>query len=77
MSEVELTLAIALNLWRRAAKEEMGVKVPIKQPDLRRVQDIMYKARKEANDPSLEKLSLIVAPGGTEVWVVKQTMEVP
>lgn len=77
MSNIELTSTTALAYWRRAAKEELGVRFEIKQTDLDKIKAMCYKARKEANDPKLENLVLVVAPGGTEIWMVKKTTELP
>lgn len=60
-----------------ALKHELGIKLPISQPDLDKVKATMYAARKHADDPALEALRLIVAPGGTEVWIMKKTTELP
>lgn len=76
MSE-PLTPQSALKFWREALKHELGIKLPISQPDLDKVKATMYAARKAAADPALEELRLIVAPGGTEVWIMKKTTELP
>lgn len=76
MSET-LTDEVALSLWKKALKTELGVKVPIEQKDIDKIRATMYRARKEAADPSLDVLRLITAPGGTEVWIMKITTELP
>lgn len=79
MSEITLTPAVALKLWRDAAKEEVGLRIPISLKDLEKIKPMMYKARKEVIDrePELGALMLCVAPGGEEIWLVKKTVEAP
>ncbi len=72
-----LTPALALKLWRDASREEVGLRIPIALKDLEKIKPLMYKVRKEAGDPALASLMLCVAPGGTEIWLVKKTLEAP
>ncbi len=74
---IHLTPTLALALWRQAAAEEVGLRIPIALKDLEKIKPLMYKVRKEAGDPSLASLMLCVAPGGTEIWLVKKTTEAP
>lgn len=75
MSDLVLTPEVALALWRTALENELGVKVPINQKDIEKVRKTMYDARKGHTE--LEELRLITAPGGTEVWIMKKTTELP
>jgi hypothetical protein len=77
VSEVHLNEITALNFWRQATEQELGIKIPIKQADIAKIKELMYRVRKEAEDPSLEDIALLVAPGGTEVWLMKKTTELP
>ena len=78
MSDV-LTPSRALSLWREAAQEEVGLRIPIAQKDIDKVKPMMYAARKEVIDqePELGSLMLCVAPGAEEIWLVKKTVEAP
>lgn len=77
LPRIHLTPAIALELWREAAKLEVGLRIPITPTDLEKIRPLMYTARKEANEPALESLQLIVAPRAEEIWLVKKTVEAP
>lgn len=79
MSEptIVLTEAIALELWQVAATQELGLKIPIALADLEKVRAMLWRVRQQSGDPALEELKLITAPGGTEVWILKKTAELP
>lgn len=73
-----MTPEIALALWRRALTEEFGLAIPLLNPStamLRKAQKIMYDARKQAKDPELERLMLVLPNGGKEFWLVKKEVE--
>jgi len=73
-----LTPAIALYLWRQAAREEIGLRIPIALKDLEVIKPIFYNARKAAPDrEALSGLMLCVAPGGEEIMIVKRSVEAP
>jgi len=77
--ELILTPFVALDLWRAASKEEVGLRIPISLRDLEKIKALMYSARKSVIDAEAElgSLMLCVAPGGTEIWLVKRTVEAP
>ncbi len=72
---INLTSAIALALWREANDLEVGLRIPIAQPDLEKIKNVMYDARK--GHMELSSLMLCVAPGGEEIWLVKRPQEAP
>ena len=76
---LNLTPRIALELWREAAKLELGLRIPIRLQDLEKIKPIMYTARKNVIDaePELGELKLCVAPGAEEIWLVKSPKEAP
>lgn len=72
---VNLTPALALELWREAAQQEVGLRVPCRQADIDKIKPMMYNARKGHLD--LQDLMLCVAPGAEEFWIVKRPQEAP
>lgn len=72
---IALTPAKALELWREAAAQEVGIRIPIRQADLEAIKPMMYNARKGHAD--LADLMLCVAPGAEEIWIVKRPKEAP
>lgn len=62
-----------LALWHRALEADIGVGV--KTDDRRWLQNVLYEARKEANDPRLEGLVVMIPPDTTEVWICHKTAE--
>lgn len=67
----------ALSLWRAALPEEIGIRFSIDPNDVSRLRPEMYKARKDAiaTEPELGELQLLMAPGLTEMWIVKRSVE--
>lgn len=72
---MNLTPALALELWREAAAQEVGLRIPIQLADLEKIKPLMYAARK--GHLELQDLMLCVAPGGEEIWLVKRPQEAP
>ncbi|MDE2104191.1 MAG: hypothetical protein KGL39_43545 [Patescibacteria group bacterium] len=69
--------ATALSLWRSALPEEIGIRFSIDPNDVSRLRPEMYKARKDAiaAEPELGELQLLMAPGLTEMFIVKKAVE--
>lgn len=65
----------ALELWREALAEELGVTFPTKPADIDRILPIMYEVRKPF--PELQELMLCVGPRGEEIMIVKKSVEAP
>lgn len=59
---------LALAMWYRAAEVEIGYKIPTN--DINYLMQVLYTARKTAEDPSLDRLSLVRAKDS--VWIVDQ-----
>lgn len=72
---INLTPAIALELWREAAQQEVGLRIPVRQTDIEKIKPLMYSARK--GHMELQDLMLCVAPGAEEIWIVKRPQEAP
>ena len=74
-----LTPALAIELWREAAKLEVGLRFAVRRIDIEKIKPMMYNARKDviAFEPELGNLMLCVAPGGEELWIVKRSVEAP
>lgn len=77
MADLTLDRELALSLWRAGLTQELGIKIAVDRDDITRIQKLMYDVRKEAADPSLDCLSLVVAPGAQQVWIVKKPTELP
>lgn len=56
-------------LLYRALTERHGIAVPTN--DIERCRQTLYRARREANDPSLANLSFQVSKSRGEVWIRK------
>lgn len=67
----------ALRLWRAALLEEIGLRFAVNPDDVQRIRPEMYKARQEVIDrePELGELQLLMAPGLTEMWIVRKSVE--
>lgn len=67
----------ALTLWRSALTEEIGIRFAIDPNDVSRLRPEMYKARKEVieAEPELGELQLLMAPGLTEMWIIRKSVE--
>ncbi len=56
--ETLFTPEVALDLWYRAAKEELGLTWTIKPDQAEYIRMKMYEARRDIGDPRLKNLSL-------------------
>lgn len=56
---------LALALWYRAAKAELGLLVPTN--DINYLMQVLYTARKENGDADLDRLSLVKAKQGVYI----------
>lgn len=57
-----------LELWEAALRVDVGIAV---KTDNRKVlQQHLYRARAEANDPRLERLTIILPDNEDELWLV-------
>lgn len=66
----------ALELWYRAAREPIGIKVQTN--DALRLKAKLYAARKAAEDPDLAALMIQTSPLNqkTEVWITHRIIEI-
>ena len=66
-----------LELWYAALRASIGIVVSTNDPE--RFRQRMYQVRREAQDESLQALSLIISPTSpeSEVWVAKRIIEEP
>lgn len=62
----------ALEFWYAALRADIGV--VIDTDNVSRLQQKLYIARREAQDPSLEGLSIVISPTSpsTQLWIVKR-----
>jgi len=56
---------LALALWHRAAKADLGLLVPTK--DINYLMQVLYTARRENGDVELDRLSLVKAKQGVYI----------
>ncbi len=72
-----MTLAQAMDVWERAAKEELGLILTATDPeDIKFFRPTLYKARQVANNPEWENF-VICLPGDNhcELMIVRKTVE--
>lgn len=72
-----MTPSIALTIWERALSEEIGIILTLTDlRDKRRIEKVLYEARKEAFRPELDAL-LIARPGDNplELWILKKATD--
>lgn len=70
-----MTPTIALELWARAASEEIGIIITLADPaDKRRVENALYEARAEMG--GFQDL-MLAKPGDKpeELWIIKKTTD--
>ena len=59
-----------LDLWYAALAAELGICVATTNRDILRQK--LYAARKAANDPDLDSLSLILSPtDDSQIWIIR------
>lgn len=60
-----------LEHWYRALHAEIGI--CLLTDDLERLRQKLYVARRDANDPSLDALSIVTSPiSPNQLWIVKR-----
>lgn len=57
-----------LKLWQEALKEKIGI--CINTNDRKLMQQQLYRVRAEANDPELDKLTIVLPENEDELWLV-------
>lgn len=63
----------ALEYWYDALREEVGIVVEVLEGSTDMFKAKLYQARRDAQDPSLEGLSLVDSPSTpNQVWIVKR-----
>jgi len=67
---------LALACWKRATLSEHGIAIPVDPAYLDTIRVEMYRARREANDPEMEKFMLVQGPENREIWLVRKTVEI-
>lgn len=62
----------SLNLWYEALGTPLGIVIQTDNPE--RLRQKLYALRKDANDPMLEDISVVISPSnpGSHVWLVKR-----
>lgn len=76
MITLNLTPTLALELWREAAAQEVGLRIPVHdQTDVEKIKTIFYDARK--GHLELQDLMLCVGPEAKDIWLVKRPQEAP
>ena len=66
-----------LPLWQRALECEIGIRFKIGGVERRNFVNLLYEARKAAQDPSLGDLILFqpAPPHNDEIWICKRQVE--
>ena len=71
-----LTPAILTQLWYEAAAHEFGLRLVLADPKAaERTINALYNARKPLTDPAVNEVSICRPPGGKELWLVKQGID--
>lgn len=65
-----------LALWREALSHEIGIAIAV-PTGLEKIRTWFYQVRKAAAEPALAELQLLTAPGLTEIWIVRKSVEAP
>lgn len=73
MSEPEKSSSNLLNLWHRALKASVGIKIITSDRVLLRQQ--LYKARAEAQDPELEMVVILFPIKDDEIQMVRKDID--
>ena len=69
-----LTPALAIGIWAKATKCEMGLIV--ETSDRRATQTLLYKVRKESPNPEFDKFAIcMVGDSETELFLVRKAVE--
>jgi hypothetical protein len=69
-----LTDPIALELWRRASEEEIGLCIPVPEMDKRQASNILYRVRQAAGGFTDIKL-ITPGPHPDEIWLCKEMVQ--
>lgn len=67
-----------IGIWYRAQEAELGVAVRLSKPnvdDVRRMANLLYNARRDHGDPSLDEIMICLPEGAQELFLVKKTVE--
>ena len=62
----------SINFWYEALGTPLGIVIATDNPERFRAK--LYALRKEANDPMLDSISVVISPSspGSHVWLVKR-----
>lgn len=64
-----------LEFWYAALREEYGLRLLVSK--IEAVRPKLYAARKDANDPALSVLALVVPDQfGNEIWIVRKEITI-
>lgn len=64
---------IALSLWHRALNEEIGIAV--ETPNVRFLQNLLWEVRKNAEEPELDKLLVMLPNTPNTIFICKKQVE--
>ena len=71
-----ITPELYLDLWYEALKREIGIVVPISNPqDTISIMNAMYTARKDINDPRLAAVCIHIPEDASAIYVYKKEVE--
>lgn len=76
MTTQPFTPELALDLWYLALAEEIGIVIPIPDPNtIASIQMRIYNARKDINDPRLSVLSTYIPADASAIYIYKREVE--
>jgi hypothetical protein len=64
-----------LDIWEAALKAKVGIAVPTNNRKV--LQQHLYRARAEANDPKFEEIVIIMPEKEDELWLVHKDADSP
>lgn len=71
-----LTPTRLAQLWYEAAAHEIGLRLVLADPkSAERVINALYNCRKSLLDQTIDSISICRPPGGKELWMVKQGVD--
>ena len=71
-----ITAELYLDLWYEALKRELGIVIPVSNPqDTISIMNAMYTAKKDIGDPRLAALSIHIPEDASAIYVYKKEVE--
>lgn len=66
-----------LEFWYHALRSEVGIVIETEPADMERVRQLLYVARREANDPDLAQIEVCFSPSSSgQIWLIKESARV-